>query len=76
MSRLRSNPSLFAGLAMLATTHGGGYSHVTTRANLQIREIAAAKGPSLLEAIQDLGLTARGSGADGPTARKYARPQS
>ena len=53
-----------AGLAMLATTHGGGYSHVTTRANLQIREIAAAKGPSLLEAIQDLGLTARGSGAD------------
>ena len=53
-----------AGLAMIATTHGGGYSHVTTRANLQIREIAAEKGPSLLEAIQDLGLTARGSGAD------------
>lgn len=53
-----------AGLSMIATTHGGGYSHVTTRANLQIREIAAEKGPSLLEAIQDLGLTARGSGAD------------
>ncbi len=53
-----------AGLAMIAITHGGGYSHVTTRANLQIREIAAEKGPSLLEAIQDLGLTARGSGAD------------
>ena len=53
-----------AGLAMIATTHGGGYAHVTTRANLQIREIAAEKGPSLLEAIQDLGLTARGSGAD------------
>lgn len=53
-----------AGLAMLATTHGGGYAHVTTRANLQIREITAEKGPSLLEAIQDLGLTARGSGAD------------
>ena len=53
-----------AGLALLAETHGGGYAHVTTRANLQIREIEAAKAPSLLEAIADLGLTARGSGAD------------
>lgn len=53
-----------AGLALLAETHGGGYSHVTTRANLQIREIAAERAPSLLEAIQDLGLTAKGSGAD------------
>jgi ferredoxin-nitrite reductase len=53
-----------AGLALLAETHGGGYSHVTTRANLQIREIAAERAPTLLEAIQDLGLTAKGSGAD------------
>jgi ferredoxin-nitrite reductase len=53
-----------AGLALLAETHGGGYAHVTTRANLQIREIAAERAPSLLEAIQDLGLTAKGSGAD------------
>jgi ferredoxin-nitrite reductase len=53
-----------AGLALLASSHGGGYAHVTTRANLQIREIPAERGPSLLEAIQDLGLTARGSGAD------------
>ena len=53
-----------AGLALLAETHGGGYAHVTTRANLQIREIEAAKAPGLLEAIADLGLTARGSGAD------------
>jgi ferredoxin-nitrite reductase len=53
-----------AGLALLAQTHGGGYSHVTTRANLQIREIAAERAPTLLEAIQDLGLTAKGSGAD------------
>jgi len=29
----------FAGLADLAERFGGGYSHVTTRANLQIREI-------------------------------------
>ena len=53
-----------AGLALLSQTHGGGYSHVTTRANLQIREIPAEKAPSLIEAIADLGLTARGSGAD------------
>jgi ferredoxin-nitrite reductase len=53
-----------AGLALLAQTHGGGYSHVTTRANLQIREIPAERAPSLIEAIQDLGLVTRGSGAD------------
>ncbi|HVX74044.1 MAG TPA: NirA family protein, partial [Devosia sp.] len=53
-----------AGLALLADTHGGGYAHVTTRANLQIREIAAERAPGLLEAIQELGLVTRGSGAD------------
>src|SRR6185312_11424270 len=53
-----------AGLARLAATHGGGYAHVTTRANLQIREIPAERAPSLVEAIQDLGLVTRGSGAD------------
>ena len=53
-----------AGLALLATSHGGGYAHVTTRANLQIREITAERAPSLLEAIQDLGIVTRGSGAD------------
>ncbi|MDB5586338.1 MAG: nirA [Devosia sp.] len=53
-----------AGLAMLATTHGGGYSHITTRANFQIREIPAEKAVSLIEAIQDLGLHTKGSGAD------------
>jgi ferredoxin-nitrite reductase len=53
-----------AGLARLAASHGGGYAHVTTRANLQIREIPAERAPSLVEAIQDLGLVTRGSGAD------------
>jgi ferredoxin-nitrite reductase len=53
-----------AGLALLADTHGGGYAHVTTRANLQIREIAAERAPGLLEAILELGLVTRGSGAD------------
>lgn len=54
----------FAGVADIAERRGGGYAHVTTRANLQIREIAAADGPTLLEEIVDLGLATKGSGAD------------
>ncbi len=54
----------FAGLADLAERYGGGYAHVTTRANIQIREIEAANAVAMLEAIQDLGLCSRGSGAD------------
>lgn len=54
----------FRGLADAADTYGGGYVDVTTRANLQIREIGAARAVDLLEAVQALGLTARGSGAD------------
>ena len=53
-----------SGLADLAEKYGGGYSHVTTRANLQIREITAANAVAMIEAIQDLGLCSRGSGAD------------
>lgn len=56
--------SQLAGLADLAERYGGGYSHVTTRANLQIREIQAANAVTMIEAIQDLGLCSRGSGAD------------
>ena len=53
-----------AGLADLAELYGGGFSHVTTRANLQIREIEPKNAVNLVEAIQDLGLCSRGSGAD------------
>jgi ferredoxin-nitrite reductase len=53
-----------AGLADLADRCGGGYTHVTTRANLQIREIMPDNAVALLEGLQDLGLTARGAGAD------------
>lgn len=52
------------GVARIAEDFGGGYAHVTTRANLQIREIAAANAINVIEGIQDLGLTSRGSGAD------------
>ena len=50
--------------ADLAERYGGGYSHVTTRANLQIREIEPKNAVAMVEAIQDLGLCSRGSGAD------------
>jgi ferredoxin-nitrite reductase len=53
-----------AGLADLAQRYGGGYSHVTTRANLQIREVEPKNAVALIEEIQDLGLCSRGSGAD------------
>ncbi len=53
-----------AGMADLAERYGGGYAHVTTRANLQVREIEPRNAVALLEAIQDLGLCSRGSGAD------------
>ncbi|HEX9464316.1 MAG TPA: NirA family protein [Alphaproteobacteria bacterium] len=52
------------GLADLADEFGGGYTDITTRANLQIREIAARNGPPLLIGVQELGLTSRGAGAD------------
>jgi ferredoxin-nitrite reductase len=54
----------FAGVADLAERYGGGYAHVTTRANLQVREIEARSTVATIEAIQDLGLCSRGSGAD------------
>ncbi len=53
-----------AGLADLAENFGGGYAHVTTRANIQIREIEPKNAVLMLEEIQLLGLCARGSGAD------------
>jgi ferredoxin-nitrite reductase len=54
----------FAGVADLADRYGGGYAHVTTRANLQVREIVAKNAVAMIEGVQDLGLCSRGSGAD------------
>ena len=56
--------SQFAGLADLTDRYGGGYTHVTTRANLQLREIAPESAAPLLEGLVDIGLTAKGAGAD------------
>jgi ferredoxin-nitrite reductase len=52
------------GLADVAGRYAGPYSHVTTRANLQLREIEPKNAVHVVEAIQDLGLCSRGSGAD------------
>lgn len=53
-----------SGLADLAEQLCGPYSHVTTRANLQLREIPPKHSVSFLEGLTELGLTARGAGAD------------
>jgi ferredoxin-nitrite reductase len=52
------------GLADVAERFGGGTIDVTTRANLQIREIGAGDPIEVLTAIDELGLTSRGAGAD------------
>lgn len=69
MSRLRIPNGIMkhwqlSGLADLADDLCGPYSHVTTRANLQLREIPPKNATKLIEGIQDLGLCSRGSGAD------------
>lgn len=69
MLRLRLSGGILSGrhakgLCMVAERFGGGYVDVTTRANLQIREIDAAHAVAVLEAIHELGLTSRGAGAD------------
>src|SRR4051794_29212476 len=53
-----------AHVAVLAERYGGGYAHVTTRANLQIREIAPAHTIDVLTGLADVGLPSRGAGAD------------
>jgi ferredoxin-nitrite reductase len=69
MCRLRMpggilNTHQFRGIARIADECGGGYADVTTRANLQIREIPASKGTEVLMALHELGIINRGSGAD------------
>src|SRR3977135_805179 len=54
----------FAGVGHLAERLCGPFANVTTRANLQVREIPPRHAVELIEGIQDLGLCAGGSGAD------------
>lgn len=51
-------------LADLGEFCAGGYSHVTTRGNLQFREIPAAKTIEAITTLYKIGLTSRGAGGD------------
>jgi ferredoxin-nitrite reductase len=69
MSRLRFHngivrSSQMRSIAEIAERYGGGYADVTTRANLQIREIQAKDAEAFLLELQDAGICSRGSGAD------------
>lgn len=51
-------------IAAAAEAYGGGYADVTTRANLQIREIPGKHMLTLLSDLHEAGIVPRGSGAD------------
>jgi len=52
------------GLADIANEWGNDHADITTRSNIQIREIAPRNIIKVLTKLQELGLTARGSGVD------------
>lgn len=51
-------------LGDLSENLAGGYAHVTTRGNFQLREITPDKVIDLITGLYDAGLTCKGSGAD------------
>ena len=52
------------GLADLAEKWGGGYGDLTTRSNLQVREIAPKNLLKVLLHMQEIGLSSKGTGVD------------
>lgn len=54
----------FRGLSRMAQKYGPGHTDLTTRNNVQIREIVPKDCPHVLDDLADLGLTSQGSGAD------------
>lgn len=52
------------GLAEIADDFGNGKAAITTRSNIQIREIAPGNLVNVLTCLQSLGLTSKGSGVD------------
>jgi ferredoxin-nitrite reductase len=54
----------FRGLAEIANDWGPGHADLTTRANLQVREIMPKDAANVLMKLADLGLTSQGAGAD------------
>ncbi len=51
-------------VADIAETLAGGYADVTTRANLQLRQITPANTVAVLTALHECGVVNRGAGAD------------
>ncbi|ADB18735.1 precorrin-3B synthase [Pirellula staleyi DSM 6068] len=69
MCRLRfaggmTNSHQFRGIADIAEKFAGGYTDVTTRSNLQLREIPAEYPLEVIDGLVELGVITRGSGAD------------
>ena len=69
MCRLRfpgglSNSHQLRGIAEIAERCGAAHADVTTRANLQIREIAARHALDVITSLENLGIITRGAGAD------------
>lgn len=58
------NAHQLRGVAAIADELAGGYADITTRANLQLREIPAPHAPEMLLRLSEIGLTSRGAGAD------------
>jgi ferredoxin-nitrite reductase len=52
------------GIAAIAEDCAGPYADITTRANLQLREIPADKGPEVVMRLAELGIIPKGTGAD------------
>jgi ferredoxin-nitrite reductase len=52
------------GVADIADRYAGGYVDITTRANMQIREISASNCMNVLTGLRDLGIVTQGAGAD------------
>ncbi|MBP0462718.1 NirA family protein [Roseomonas sp. PWR1] len=52
------------GIAEIARDCAGPYADVTTRANLQLREIPAARGIEVVARLAELGIIPKGTGAD------------